>query len=620
LKINVLKVNGFGKLKNKEITLDNHINLIYGENEAGKSTLLKFISGMFYGVSKNKNKKEYSDYDRYKPWNGQEFSGKMVYSLENDEKYEVFRDFSKKNPQIYKANGEEISKNFKIDKIKGNEFFYEQTKIDEDTFFSTTMITQKQVVLDKSEQQILTQKMANILSTGEETISYKKAIEKLNKKLLEEVGTERTTERPINIINKKIEKLNHEKNNIEINNFRKEELEKEEKEIEKEILAKNREIELIKEIKKIKEKNIIEEEKIKINKNLMEEENSKINELKEKFKNTEKIEKSKNYILWISIVLTVISMALIFIHKLFIVGTAIFTIIDFLVFVINYLKNKQKRQRQKEQENKIINEIEMIKNNIKEKEEKIESIQNEINSNIQVKIKEIKNRYQGEIAEEKINLLSKEEQEKLNNKQENLENSISAMKIKLTTNKIEHDNLIKETEEKIKIEEQLESLKEEKEELRQLGNAINIAKQALENAYIKMKDEITPKFTKTLSETIQEISGGKYQNIKFREGEGITVELENGEYIAANKLSVGTIDQLYLSLRLSAIEEITEEKMPIILDETFAYYDTERLTNILKHIHEKYKENQMIIFTCSNREKEILEKESIKYTYINLNA
>ena len=194
------------------------------------------------------------------------------------------------------------------------------------------------------------------------------------------------------------------------------------------------------------------------------------------------------------------------------------------------------------------------------------------------------------------------------------------MKIKLTTNKIEHDNLIKGTEEKIKIEEQLESLKEEKEELRQLGNSINIAKQALENAYIKMKDEITPKFTKTLSETIQEISGGKYQNIKFREGEGITVELENGEYIAANKLSVGTIDQLYLSLRLSAIEEITEEKMPIILDETFAYYDTERLTNILKHIHEKYKENQMIIFTCSNREKEILEKESIKYTYINLNA
>ena len=363
---------------------------------------------MFYGVSKNKNKKEYSDYDRYKPWNGQEFSGKMVYSLENDEKYEVFRDFSKKNPQIYKANGEEISKNFKIDKIKGNEFFYEQTQIDEDTFFSTTMITQKQVVLDKSEQQILTQKMANILSTGEETISYKKAIEKLNKKLLEEVGTERTTERPINIINKKIEKLNHEKNNIEINNFRKEELEKKEKEIEKEILAKNREIELIKEIKKIKEKNIIEEEKIKINKNLMEEENSKINELKEKFKNTEKIEKSKNYILWISIVLTVISMALIFIHKLFIVGTAIFTIIDFLVFVINYLKNKQKRQRQKEQENKIINEIEMIKNNIKEKEEKIESIQNGINTNIQVKIKEIKNRYQGEITEEKINLLSKE--------------------------------------------------------------------------------------------------------------------------------------------------------------------------------------------------------------------
>ena len=86
----------------------------------------------------------------------------------------------------------------------------------------------------------------------------------------------------------------------------------------------------------------------------------------------------------------------------------------------------------------------------------------------------------------------------------------------------------------------------------------------------------------------------------------------------ANKLSIGTIDQLYLSLRLSAIQEITEEKMPIILDETFAYYDDKRLENILKYLNENYTENQIIIFTCSKREKEILEKNNIRYNYINL--
>lgn len=619
MKINYLKINGFGKLENKEIKLNNNINLIYGKNESGKSTLLKSISALLYGVSKNKNKKEYSDYEKYKPWKNQEFSGKIVYTLDNHEKYEVFREFNKKNPQIYNKEGEDISKAFSIDKTKGSEFFYEQTKIDEETFFSTTIVTQKQVILDKVDEQVLTQKMANILSTGEETTSYKKAVDKLNKKMLEEVGTDRTTERPINIVNKKIEKLNNEKNNLEIDNFRKKELEKNEKNLENQILDKNQEINLIKEIKKNKEKNRIEEEKIKINKTIIEEENAKINELKSKLRSTETMEKNKNYLFIITTVVTVIVAILILINKLFVIGVVILGIIDLILFIVNHQKNKKKKQLQKNQENKINNEIEIIKNNIKNKMEKIKNIENAINKNNENAINAIKNTYREKIAEEKINLLKDEKLETLNNHLENLEDSISETKIKLNTNKIERGNLIKNINEKAKIEEKLEGLREEKEELNKLKNSINLAKEALENAYIKMKDEITPRFTETLSETIKEISNGKYQNIKFREGEGITVELENGEYINANKLSVGTIDQLYLSLRLSAIEEITEEKMPIILDETFAYYDTERLRNILKYINKKYRESQVIILTCSNREKEILDKETIKYTYINLN-
>ena len=63
MKINNLKINGFGKLKDKEIKLEDGINIVYGENEAGKSSLLKFITSMFYGASKNKNGKELSDFD-----------------------------------------------------------------------------------------------------------------------------------------------------------------------------------------------------------------------------------------------------------------------------------------------------------------------------------------------------------------------------------------------------------------------------------------------------------------------------------------------------------------------------------------------------------------------------
>ena len=70
---------------------------------------------------------------------------------------------------------------------------------------------------------------------------------------------------------------------------------------------------------------------------------------------------------------------------------------------------------------------------------------------------------------------------------------------------------------------------------------------------------------------------------------------------------------MYLSLRLSALDEISKEKMPIILDEAFAYFDNERLKNILEYISKEYPDNQVLIFTCSNREEEALKSLNIEY-------
>ncbi len=91
--MNILKmhINNFGKLENKKINLEKGINIIYGKNESGKSTLLKFIIGIFFGLSKNKNGKIISDYDKYTPWSNKEFSGKLEYELDNKNKYEIFR-------------------------------------------------------------------------------------------------------------------------------------------------------------------------------------------------------------------------------------------------------------------------------------------------------------------------------------------------------------------------------------------------------------------------------------------------------------------------------------------------------------------------------------------------
>ena len=221
MRIDNIKINGFGKIQDKEIEFKDGINIIYGENETGKSTVLKFISSMLYGVSKTKNGKSISDFDKYKPWSNGEFSGKIKYTLEDESEYEVFRDFKKKNPVIYNEFGKDISKEFSIDKTKGISYFEEQTGVDEQTFFKTVAIEQNNVKLDKLDTNSLVQKMSNFITTGDDNISFKKSLDRLNKMQTENIGNDRTKQRPINIVNENIEKLKFDKKkiNLEIENL-----------------------------------------------------------------------------------------------------------------------------------------------------------------------------------------------------------------------------------------------------------------------------------------------------------------------------------------------------------------------------------------------------------------
>ena len=133
-----------------------------------------------------------------------------------------------------------------------------------------------------------------------------------------------------------------------------------------------------------------------------------------------------------------------------------------------------------------------------------------------------------------------------------------------------------------------------------------------------MKNKIIPNFIEKLSNIIKITTNGEYTNIKLNENEGLIVELENGDNVTIERLSIGTIYQIYLGLRIAVLEEMQKEKVPIILDEPFVYFDQIRLENILKYINENLKENQIIILTCAKREIEILNKMNINYKLVNL--
>ena len=654
MKINKLKINSYGKLKEKEIDLKPGINIVYGKNEAGKSTLLNFIVDSVYGISKNKNGKEYSNYERYMPWSGEDFSGRIEYELDNGNKYEVFRDFKKKNPKIFNENKEDISKEFNIDKTKGNEFFYEQTKVDEELFLSTLVVSQQEVKLGNKEQSILVQKLANLVGTGEDNVSYKRALDRINRRQLDEIGTAKSREKPINILERNIERLEEEKQNLSKYQDFKYEIEENKNNLKEEIKEIDDENNLTKEIKTLEEREKIEKEKINLQENIKKENIEKINLLKQKIKDIEKnnshilakeidneknnkrIEKEKKqlnkkcFILSILVILINV-LQFVFVKNRIVNYTILLTIPGILIYYflqknkLNKIIEIENKENEKKQElinninseiNSLKQQIEILDNNNIEIDNKLQELKNNLNLKINLEKEKIKNKYLNVIDSYKLDeLLNLENIDfKLRNLQEELNNkNIELHKLELDQKNIEPklDNLSK-------IEEELVNDKEKMLTLQKNNLSFILAKQVLENAYINMKNSVTPKFTEELSKNISNITNGKYNNIRFNDEEGLIVEIENGDYIPASKLSVGTIDQLYLSLRLSMIEDLSKESMPIILDETFAYFDDERLENVLKYINDKFKNHQVILLTCTNREKEILDKNLISYNNCEL--
>ena len=663
MKIKNIKINNYGNLENKEINLKNNINIIYGKNESGKSTLLNYIKNIFYGISKNKNGKNISDYEKYKPWGKTDYSGKLKYELDNGEEFEIFRDFNKKNPKIFNKDLEEVSKDFSIVKKDGVQFFFDQTNVDEDMFLSTVVSMQEEVKLDKQEQNVLVQKLANLAGSGDDNLSYKKIIDKLNKIQIEEVGSDRTQGRPINIIREKMKNIEfvlkelheyqNDKHNIEENKdtyLRKiEEIESELgllKKIDIILLCKQNEENKIniknnyknEKNKKIEDLNIEKNNLInKINENKLKNNNKKINSEKNKNKSNKK---TKKYILFF-IILLILNIIFFIINKKIIKNNLfnilnyflipIYLIIIFILEKINNIKTKNKIDLENEiinKENEEINneinlinkQIEILIEELKKEEAEIEKEQIEIDNNIEIELSKLKEefKYKLNVNDYLEKIENHIENNNIGNLINNIQENLNKNKLELQTIKIKEEDINSKLEQMVNLQEEYDSLQEELLDIEKRNEVINLTKEMLNKAYINMKNNVTPKFTENLSNNISKISEGKYMKVGINEENGLIVENEYGEYISADLLSTGTIDQLYLSLRLSMIDELSSEKMPIILDEAFAYYDDNRLENIIKFLYNNMKEHQVIIFTCTRREQEILNKLAIEYNLVEI--
>ncbi|QDS37928.1 ATP-binding protein [Brevibacillus brevis] len=159
-----------------------------------------------------------------------------------------------------------------------------------------------------------------------------------------------------------------------------------------------------------------------------------------------------------------------------------------------------------------------------------------------------------------------------------------------------------------------DELEEAQAALRQLQNkrdALQLAREMLQEAVGEWRQDSTPAVNQQASEIIEHITGGAYRDVRLDPRDGFAIRLlapTKQMVLEQDQCSTGTIDQLYLAQRLSLVHHAKQsEPLPLFFDDHFVHYDEERLRRTLDYVAMLAQEQQVFLFTCHERELHMLE-------------
>ena len=132
--------------------------------------------------------------------------------------------------------------------------------------------------------------------------------------------------------------------------------------------------------------------------------------------------------------------------------------------------------------------------------------------------------------------------------------------------------------------------------------ALEMAQDALREATTNLQRRFAPRISKRAQELFGKLTGGRYQRITLGEDLSLNACAENEDPLRSSQWrSDGTVDQLYLALRLAVAEELTPEA-PLLLDDALVRFDDRRLALALEILKGEAESRQVILFTCQGRE------------------
>lgn len=507
MKITELFLKNFGKFHEKGIELSDGINLIYGENEAGKSTVYSFLRGMLFGMERGRGRAALRDnFSKYEPWsNPGDYSGMIRFTCAGKH-FCLNRNFDKysKGASLFcEDDGEEFSlEHGDLEILLGG-----LKALDYD---NTIAVGQSKVLVGDELAEKLKNYAANYYVSGDGQIDMNAAIQSLKerRKQLEHAVREQT-----------------------------EQAQEQRERIEQEASYVWRDLHSLE-----KETMQVREEQEQYQKEL---ENVKLDSPKS-------LEQWRIHPIAAIVMIAIVILSMIVFDKPWNLAVSIVVILAEGIYVWNALKDGHKNQDDEKKE-----EIRKIWNNISKCEGRLEK-------------------------------LKEDYQEK----------------------QVYYENLQEQIEE-------CEAGGRETPEQKRHRMALEFATEKIQKIAGEMQAGIGRQLNEEVTQIFSEMTGGTYQKVWIDERLEISL-LKDNRKVAMNQVSLGTLEQLQFALRIAAANILYEENYPLILDDTFAYYDEQRLEKTLYWLSKCG--HQVVIFTCQKREEDLMKKCGISFRKVELST
>ena len=172
------------------------------------------------------------------------------------------------------------------------------------------------------------------------------------------------------------------------------------------------------------------------------------------------------------------------------------------------------------------------------------------------------------------------------------------------------------------IDARLDEIREQSERLETDYVALDIAMDALRQADAQLQARFSPHLSKRAGDYFLQLTGGQYDQVSLTRSLEVTVRETGGlADLPLSMLSQGTVDQLYLALRLAVADLLLPrpDTAPLVLDDALMTFDDSRLELALDCLAGLARNRQVILFTCQHREFERLEGQA-SVTTVRLNG